>query len=87
VSATVVHCKRDKYDIYIGRGSKWGNPYSIGVDGTREEVIEKYKQYIVTQTHLMDTLPELIGKRLACFCHPQACHGDILVKLVNELKG
>ena len=39
----VVHCKKAPFDVYIGRPSKWGNPYSIGPDGTREEVIEKYR--------------------------------------------
>ena len=52
----VVHCKRDKYDVYIGRPSKWGNPYEIGVDGSRKEVIEKYKAWIVTQEDLMNSL-------------------------------
>ena len=42
----VVHCKKEPYDIYIGRPSKWGNPFSIGKDGTREEVIEKYREWI-----------------------------------------
>jgi len=81
----VVHCKRDKFDVYIGRGSKWGNPYSIGVDGTREEVIEMYRQYIVTQSHLMESLHELKGKTLGCFCYPRACHGDVLIELASAL--
>ena len=42
----VVHCKKDSFDVYIRRPSKWGNPFSIGVDGTREEVIEKYRKYL-----------------------------------------
>ena len=41
----VVHCKRENYDIYIGRGSKWGNPFVIGKDGSREEVVEKYRVF------------------------------------------
>lgn len=40
----VVHCKREPYDVYIGRPSKWGNPFVIEKDGTRKEVIEKYKE-------------------------------------------
>ena len=35
--------------IYIGRGSKWGNPFVIGKDGTRAEVIEKYGQWLADQ--------------------------------------
>jgi hypothetical protein len=80
----VVHCKRDKFDVYIGRGSKWGNPFTIGIDGTRDEVIELYKKYIITQDHLMGSLHELSGKRLGCFCYPRKCHGDILVQLIEK---
>lgn len=42
----VVHCKKEPYDVYIGRPSKWGNPFVIGKDGTREEVIAKYAEWI-----------------------------------------
>lgn len=73
----------DKYDIYIGRPSKWGNPFEIGKDGTREEVISKYKEWIKTQPALLKVLPELKGKRLACWCSPMACHGDILKELAD----
>ena len=81
----VVHCKREKYDIYIGRPSKWGNPYTIGRDGTREEVIEKYEKYLLNSSELLASLPELIGKTLGCWCAPKACHGDILVRCAEEL--
>lgn len=83
---TVVHCKKDKYDVYIGRPSKWGNPFTIGTDGTREQVIELYREWIINGDgkHLLDDLDELKGKRLACWCSPKACHGDILAELCNE---
>lgn len=42
----IVHCKKEPYDIYIGRPGKWGNPFTIGKDGTREEVIVKYEEWI-----------------------------------------
>jgi len=80
----VVHCKRESYDIYIGRPSKWGNPFTIGPDGTRTEVIEKYRQYLLNKPELLADLPELKGKTLGCWCVPKPCHGDILVKLANE---
>ena len=83
----VVHCKKEKYDIYIGRPSKWGNPFVIGKDGTREEVCQKYEEYIRKTPHLMDSLHELIGKTLGCWCSPKLCHGDILIKLVMEKFG
>ena len=79
----VVH-KRNPHDVYIGRPSKWGNPFEIGRDGTREEVIQKYEQWIRSQPELIAQLPELKGKTLGCWCKPKACHGDILVKLIRE---
>jgi hypothetical protein len=82
-SPSVVHCKRAKHDVYIGRPSKWGNPFEIGKDGDRETVIRKYREWVVTQPHLMAALPELRGKVLGCWCAPQACHGDVLVSLAN----
>ena len=81
----VVNLKKDQYDIYIGRGSKWGNPFKIGPDGNRKEVIKKYREWIVTQLELMKSLPELKDKVLGCFCHPLLCHGDVLVELVENL--
>jgi hypothetical protein len=83
----VVHCKREPYDVYIGRGSKWGNPFIIGKDGTREEVIELYRQYIMTRKDLLNSLSELKGKVLGCWCKPKACHGDILVDLIEIFCG
>jgi hypothetical protein len=80
----VVHCKKGRYDVYIGRPSEWGNIFEIGKDGTREEVIEKYRQWVVQQPHLMAKIKELKGKVLGCWCHPKLCHGDVLVELANK---
>lgn len=82
-SNKVVHCKRADYDVYIGRGSKWGNPFKIGEHGSRKEVIEKYVEWIKTQPLLLAALPELKDKVLGCWCSPQACHGDILVEMAD----
>lgn len=79
----VVHCQREQYDVYIGRPSKWGNPWSIGAL-SREEVIEKYRVWIETQPALLASLSELRDKVLGCWCAPQACHGDVLVELANR---
>ncbi len=83
----VVHCKKEKYDIYIGRPSKWGNPFRIGRDGTREQVIEKYRQWIKEQPELLAALPELKDKTLGCWCKPKACHGDVLAELADGIGG
>lgn len=81
---TVVHCKKSKYDVYIGRGSKWGNPFVVG-PYTRQEAIAKYRQWILTQPKLMTSLRELKGKILGCWCKPKECHGDVLIELVNKI--
>ena len=80
----VVHCKKAAYDVYIGRPSKWGNPFVIGKDGSREEVIEKYKNWLLNNKVLMAALPQLKGQILGCWCAPLACHGDVLLELANK---
>ena len=82
----IVHCKKEPYDVYIGRPSKWGNPYIIGKDGTREEVIQKYEEHVRSSKILMRALPSLEGKVLGCWCPPKPCHGEVLIKLLEELK-
>ena len=82
----VVHCKKEHYDVYIGRPSRWGNPFTIGVDGTREEVIKKYQKWVLTQPKLMNDLGGLRGKTLGCWCRPAKCHGDVLIKLIEFIE-
>ena len=82
----VVNLRKEKYDVYIGRGSKWGNKFVIGKDGDREEVVRKYKEWLLQNKELLGSLHELKDKVLGCFCKPKACHGDVLVELVNELR-
>jgi hypothetical protein len=75
-----------KYE-YIGRGSYWGNPYSMYEDGDdREEVIRKYKydfDFEKFPNKEKSEVYKLAGKRLGCFCKPHACHGDILADFLN----
>jgi hypothetical protein len=80
----VVHCKKAPFDVYVGRPSKWGNPFIIGKDGNREEVIKKYRDWLMKQPSLLNQLGELKGKVLACWCAPQTCHADVLVELANK---
>lgn len=96
----VVHCKKHSYDVLIDRSTKWGNPYShksgtkakyIVVNKT--EALKKYREWLPTQTELMDSLPELKDKTLGCWCasnvvltakdKPFICHGQILAELVD----
>src|SRR5262249_41455073 len=69
--------------VYIGRPGKWGNPFVIGRDGTREEVVAKYRTHLLGNPALLAALPELAGKHLVCWCAPEACHGDVLIELAN----
>jgi len=69
--------------IYIGRPSKWGNPFQIGRDGDRHDVIRRFTEYFL-KSDLIRQIGELRGKDLVCWCAPQACHGDVLLHLANE---
>ena len=70
--------------VYIGRPSKWGNPFAIGRDGNRAEVILKYCEWLEGQPDKMAQAKlELAGKGLVCFCAPLACHGDVLLEVAN----
>jgi hypothetical protein len=82
----VVNLRTDDYDVYIGRGSKWGNPFRMA-NGTvyeRVRVISAYRKFIRKRADLLAALEELRGKRLGCYCAPKACHGDVLVELLEE---
>jgi Domain of unknown function (DUF4326) len=91
VKTRVVNKYTEPFDVYIGRGSKWGNPYSWKpgtkakyMVSSREEAIQKYKEWVLQQPTLMNSLHELKGKTLGCFCKPAPCHGDVLVELVEK---
>lgn len=88
----LVHCKKSAYDVYIGRPSKWGNPFShqplpntVQV-ASRLKAIDAYEDWIRNGEgrHLLNDLHELEGKTIACWCHPQPCHGNVLLKLLEE---
>lgn len=79
--------------LYVGRdnwvnslaASKWRNPFVIGKDGDRDEVLAKYRAYIIPKIEAGELdLEELRGKILVCWCSPQPCHADVLVELLNE---
>lgn len=74
--------------VYIGRGSPWGNPFVIGADGDRDEVIAKHEAMVRADPLLQVRIREqLAGRDLVCFCAPRACHGDLLLRLANEESG
>src|SRR5437867_3137794 len=85
MSTRVVPYSRERYDVYVGRPSPWGNPFVIERDGTREEVVAKYAAWVRTQPHLLARIAELRGKTLGCWCAPLLCHADVLAKLADGL--
>jgi hypothetical protein len=94
MKTTVVNYRKDEFDVYIGRPSIWGNPFShasntkakFKVD-TREQAIAEYRKWITEGDgkHLLKRLHELKGKRIACWCKPLSCHGDVLAELADKL--
>lgn len=69
---------------YIGRPDIFSNPFVIGRDGTRAEVIAKYERWALKQPHIIAALPELVDKDLVCWCAPLPCHGDVLLDMVRR---
>jgi len=82
-----------RYDVYIGRPSKWSNPFAhrpsvftVTLVKTREEAVRRYEEWIVKQDGLLKDLHEIRGKVLGCpGCNPdtQRCHGHILALLAD----
>ena len=87
MTTSVVHNKRSRYDVYIGRGGPWGNPFTIGADGSRAEVIAMYREWITSDDRvavaLRANIHRLRGKVLGCWCAPLPCHGDVLAELAD----
>ena len=90
----VVHCKRERHHVYIGRNpkgmplSKWGNRFVVGVHGARGECVALHERELRERARreydaLIAELDELRGLVLGCWCAPRACHGDVLVLLAN----
>jgi hypothetical protein len=88
----VVNLREERYDVYIGRPGKGqkgplGNPFEIGRDGTRAQVLQKHRAW-ATHRLVMDyefrlQVLGLRGKTLGCFCRPAACHGDFYVEWIG----
>lgn len=71
--------------VYIGRPSKWGNPYVVTIVLAPQETLREYKRYILQRFTPEQIQKELAGKHLVCWCPlNQVCHGDILLEIANE---
>lgn len=85
--AKAVDIKVEGCDVYIGRGSKWGNPFKMQsyTLAERDRVCDEYERWFYT-TNLPSQIGELVGKKLGCYCKPLRCHGDFLARLANEFE-
>ena len=88
MKTTVVNVKGGRVDVYIGRGGPFGNPFVLGVDGDRAEVIRKFgiyfKERLERDASFKAAVEELRGKRLGCFCAPLPCHGDVIAEYLDK---
>ena len=91
MTARVVHCQRERFNVYVGRvmpglhwtkTSIWGNPFLAATYG-RTDAIRRYEEWLLQQPQLLAQLPSLRGKILGCWCAPLACHADVLLRLAN----
>ena len=98
-ATTVVNLKGHRDDpkyadvIYVGRamhrggwhlaGSPLANPFRPGPDGTREEVMARYREYLMSRPDLLELVPPLRGRRLGCWCRPLPCHAEILAEVAD----
>lgn len=86
----VVHCRKEKYDVLIDRTTDLGNPFVIGRDGTRPEVIAKFRPYIwerlKREPELRRKVLMMEGQRLGCHCAPQPCHGHVYIDMIPLVK-
>ena len=77
--------------VLIDRRTKWGNPFTIGKDGSREEVIARYRAELWRRIRAgevsLEELAELDGCWLACWCEPLPCHGDVLARAAEWAAG
>ena len=84
----VVNRHYKSYTVYIGRGTKFGNNYQIGPDGSREVVIAKHKKDFYNDPGLQEAVwNELKGEIIGCSCKPLDCHGDTYVEYIRNRMG
>ena len=96
----VVNKRVDDFDVSISRDSKYGNPFRVGPDGSRKDVIKKHRRWLMrwilhkeevtigrwNNKWVVEHLKDLDDQILGCFCKPLACHGDTLVEFIGRFK-
>ena len=83
--------------VYVGRAQYRGGwrlaasalacPYRIGRDGTRAEVVARYREYLLGRPDLLAEVPRLCGRRIGCWCAPLPCHADVIAELADAGAG
>ena len=84
IRTRVVNIKNSDYDVYCGRGSKYGNPFIIGINGDRKTVIEKFRNYLNNNKKLQKEVMKLRGLRLGCHCTPLDCHAEVIAEFIES---
>jgi len=84
----LVNVNMEPCEIFIGRPSKWGNPFREDVHGTKAECVEQYRIWLMKpeQKWILDDILELDGKVLGCYCYPKKCHGNELINFIEAAK-
>ena len=91
----VVNIYKEQFDVYIGRAGRgedgyFGNPFRMGNGTSREDTVEKFQRYFTARiekdVEFRRRVLALKGKRLGCFCKPQACHGDVIADWLNKME-
>jgi hypothetical protein len=86
----VVNIQNTRCEIYIGRGSPFGNPYVIGKHGDRTEVLRKFRIYfndrLIKDPVWKAKVEKLKGRVMGCFCAPLPCHGHIIAEFLEGLR-
>jgi hypothetical protein len=96
---TVVNLKGHRDDpafadvVYVGRAMHRGgwhldasplaNPFRPGEDGTRTEVMSKYRDYLLRRPNLVALARDLRGRRLGCWCLPEPCHAEVIAEIAD----
>jgi len=94
----VVHCKRERFDYYVGRPTIFGNPFRVGIDGDNDECVEKFRRWIKGEIYrdleqdkrqtILENVHLLKGLTLGCWCRPfKSCHGDVLAEMAEATDG
>jgi hypothetical protein len=73
--------------VYVGRPSRWGNPWRVTEEMPAEEAVARYRAWLdgLSPMQRRAFLDPLRGRDLACWCAPgKTCHAEVLLAMANE---